>query len=411
MAMRVTTTSGRQSVARQLEETIAFEEDEYLIVEAPIRLHRPYADSPLAVLRSLVETSSRGHLLLTDRRLALLRVRATKPNVVYDIPRSLIRAVEPAGGGYLRLVCDAPDLPADMTGIKAGLGAAASGVAGGLMGAGPTGQAIGGAGAEGARSRRGDELAVVLLEELNGPDEAAILRVLDAGCRAHVFPMLDNGYVYLAATRLSLHRSAADWALVFEIFGHSPRGLAPDLGIWSFGSRLVGRKTPDDYVNEEAYRTYRRVHAHDDAEFFFPVDGDWQDPDEAEMVALDADVVTVRGKDIPIPGRDSFALHGIELVEPDRMRAFEVCRYLADIERDLVLATPEERRTHVPPELEEILVLDEWHHPDTVTGEVASQTASFRSIARVLATGDVDAYDASEPGNTHWSNWPDGGTL
>ena len=95
MAMRVTTTSGRQSVARQLEETIAFEEDEYLIVEAPIRLHRPYADSPLAVLRSLVETSSRGHLLLTDRRLALLRVRATKPNVVYDIPRSLIRAVEP----------------------------------------------------------------------------------------------------------------------------------------------------------------------------------------------------------------------------------------------------------------------------------------------------------------------------
>ena len=129
------------------------------------------------------------------------------------------------------------------------------------------------------------------------------------------------------------------------------------------------------------------------------------------MVALDADVVTVRGKDIPIPGRDSFALHGIELVEPDRMRAFEVCRYLADIERDLVLATPEERRTHVPPELEEILVLDEWHHPDTVTGEVASQTASFRSIARVLATGDLDAYDASEPGNTHWSNWPDGGTL
>ena len=46
-----------------------------------------------------------------------------------------------------------------------------------------------------------------------------------------------------------------------------------------------------------------------------------------------------------------------------------------------------------------------------MTGEVASQTASFRSIARVLATGDVDAYDASEPGKTHWSNWPDGGTL
>jgi hypothetical protein len=36
---------------------------------------------------------------------------------------------------------------------------------------------------------------------------ADILRVLDAGCESFTFPMLDNGYVYLAATRLSLFRS------------------------------------------------------------------------------------------------------------------------------------------------------------------------------------------------------------
>ena len=167
MTMRVTTTSGRQRVARQLEEAIAFEEGEYLVVEAPIRLHRPYADSPFAVLRSLVETSASGYLLLTDRRLALLRMRAAKPNVVYDIPRSLIRAVEPAGGGYLRLVCEAQDLPADMTGIKAGLGAAASGFAGGLMGAGAAGQTIGGAGAEQAQRNSNRALADVLIEELS----------------------------------------------------------------------------------------------------------------------------------------------------------------------------------------------------------------------------------------------------
>ena len=37
-----------------------------------------------------------------------------------------------------------------------------------------------------------------------------ILGVLDACSDAATFPMLDNGYVYLAATRLSAYRSSGD---------------------------------------------------------------------------------------------------------------------------------------------------------------------------------------------------------
>jgi hypothetical protein len=48
-----------------------------------------------------------------------------------------------------------------------------------------------------------------------------ILRILDSCCDAYTFPMLDNGYVYLAATRLSLFRSPRDWAMVIEVFGFS----------------------------------------------------------------------------------------------------------------------------------------------------------------------------------------------
>jgi hypothetical protein len=112
-------------------------------------------------------------------------------------------------------------------------------------------------------------------------------------------------------------------------------------------------------------------------------------------VARDATWVTVRGKEIAIPRRDELRRLGIEPSEPDRMRTFEVCRYVAAIERDLVLATPDERRAHVPADLAEILVLDNWHHPDTVTGQVASDTAAFRSIAEVLATGDITAYEGT----------------
>jgi len=54
-------------------------------------------------------------------------------------------------------------------------------------------------------------------------DAGHILTILDACCHSATFPMLDNGYVYLAASRLSLHRSTTDWALVIEVFGFSPR--------------------------------------------------------------------------------------------------------------------------------------------------------------------------------------------
>ncbi|ARD22194.1 hypothetical protein SJ2017_1891 [Shewanella japonica] len=46
-----------------------------------------------------------------------------------------------------------------------------------------------------------------------------ILEVLDACAEEFTFPVLDNGYVYLAATRMSAYRSDDEWAIVIEVFG------------------------------------------------------------------------------------------------------------------------------------------------------------------------------------------------
>ncbi len=50
-------------------------------------------------------------------------------------------------------------------------------------------------------------------------DSEEILSVLDGCCDSFSFPMLDNGYVYLAATQLALYRSVTNWAMVVEVFG------------------------------------------------------------------------------------------------------------------------------------------------------------------------------------------------
>jgi len=240
-----------------------------------------------------------------------------------------------------------------------------------------------------------------------------ILEVLDRCCDAFTFPMLDNGYVYLAATRLSLFRSADDWAMVIEVFGFSPRAGLPDTHVYTFASRLHDRDSREQYVSDEAYQQYLANNAHNESRFVHPVTaGDWQEDDDGDAVAQDAKHVVVRGRPVDLPPVGEYARHGIDLEDPPRVHIHELCRYLALVAREDVLASADERRVSVRPELELLLQLEEWNHPDVVdTAERPSGSATFQQLARVLSTGDVSAYSPSSPPNTHWSNWPDGGSL
>jgi hypothetical protein len=244
-------------------------------------------------------------------------------------------------------------------------------------------------------------------------DSEGILSILDRCCDSFSFPMLDNGYVYLAATRLSLYRSKVDWAMVIEVFGFSPRAGLPDTSIQTFASRLHDRNPPENYVNRKAYEMYLANNPNNEFRSVFPVhEGSWQDTENGEFVAEDAREVLVRNQAIPLPSVGEYARHGIELEQTPQIQVFELCRYLADIVREQVLATPMERRVSVFPEMEQILQLEEWHHPNVVDEKKRpSGSEVFQQLARMLATGNAKLYRPSHPPNTHWKNWPEGGRL
>jgi Family of unknown function (DUF7003) len=62
--------------------------------------------------------------------------------------------------------------------------------------------------------------------------------------------------------------------------------------------------------------------------------------------------------------------------------------------------------------MRQLLVLDEWHHPDVVREtERPGTSETFRQLALVLITGDVAQYRLTLEPNTHWRHWPEGGTL
>ena len=240
-----------------------------------------------------------------------------------------------------------------------------------------------------------------------------ILAILDACCDSFTFPMLDNGYVYPAAARMSAHRTPTEWAIVIETFGFSPREGFPSLTVQTFGSRISNRKSPDSYVTAEAYQRYLAANPHNEFRSENPFDeSDWLDPDNDELVAETATSSVLRGKIFATPAPALYAAAGIELVAAPRVHTFEFCRIAAELRREDVLATSNERRFNVPQDFTELLVLDAWNHPNVVLDtERPSQNEAFQQVAQVLVTGDRAHYRPTQSPNTHWSNWPDGGTL
>ena len=197
-----------------------------------------------------------------------------------------------------------------------------------------------------------------------------ILGVLDQCCESNNFPMLDNGYVYLAASRLSLFRSPEEWALTIEIFSYSPRSGIPDIHVYTIGSRLRRTRTHSDFVSSAAYEAYLANNPNNESNFIFPIEeGDWQNPSNDELLAPGRHYASVRGKSVGTPPLSEYARYQIALVSTQDVRVFEFCRYLAAFMRDSVLATPREQRICVPSDLVQLLQLEEWRHPDLVEGE------------------------------------------
>ncbi|GAB3845942.1 hypothetical protein GCM10027610_063180 [Dactylosporangium cerinum] len=133
-------------------------------------------------------------------------------------------------------------------------------------------------------------------------------------------------------------------------------------------------------------------------------DGDFLDRvDNWDEIEDDDEPETYRGGPIVVRGQ------AITVAAAPGADLEDVLRLLVPQHRDLLLADESELRRRIPADLPEVLRLDEWEHPD-VHQQPPSDSPTFRQIADVLVTGDVDRYTPGPP-NTHWSNWPESGSL
>ncbi len=232
----------------------------------------------------------------------------------------------------------------------------------------------------------------------NKPRSVQVLAQLDRCAAEFTFPVMDNGYIYPAAVRLSVFADAVVWAIVIEVLGYNNRGLDFDNCLHCFGSMLKGKP---GIGNEN---------------FLFPImDG----PSGSLFTDGDLDVIhpqthdlRIRGDVIAFPHEVSaYASRSIPRSDPTRLYAFELLRYLAIDHRDSLLASEAELNDRLTRSIPLILRLDEWYHPDITNREKPRECPTFVQIAQVIETLNPVGYRILEPPNTHWSNWPGAGSL
>jgi hypothetical protein len=229
-----------------------------------------------------------------------------------------------------------------------------------------------------------------------------ILEQLDACAGEFSFPMLDNGYVYPVDQRLSVFRDAERWLIIIEVVGaNSPRLGGYDAFVnclHLFGNCL--HRNPGT-ANEDFLALIGPC-----AEgSIFASQYEW-------FAKPDARCVMIRDRRVELDfSPEVLKAKGIELMEPPQIDPPALLRSLVPEHRESLLATAEELARRNPHNLPLWMRLEEWHHPDVAGDEKPSECETFVMLAKAIVSGDTMDYRPTLSANTHWRNWPNGGTL
>jgi hypothetical protein len=262
---------------------------------------------------------------------------------------------------------------------------------------------------------------------------------------------------YLIDCRLNLFKGDNDrWAIVGERLGFNPRSGGILLDIIYFGNCLTNL---ENYNKQDI--NYYTISPLNWDEFIKTVDG--------EALKTDAEFWIIRDKEVALShNKLDYIQAGIELkeYEPDEISIEEAGRLLTIQNRNLLRATEQELYKSIPADLQKIMALDEWYHRDfnelipptidfasiratydynkkltAATGQdfmdydtfkammiqqeqvkndynqkqwLESRPSSYETwqlLTKVITTGDINLYKPTLPPNTHWTNWPDSGSM
>ncbi len=226
-------------------------------------------------------------------------------------------------------------------------------------------------------------------------DMQLALEDLDKHASEFNFPVLDNAYVEMAATRLTAFRSVGDWVIALEVLGYSTNEGAFVNDLYAFGSCLV----KEGFISSTSVMS-----ASPDNPLIDP-------PTDAWVADWERWSVVVKGKLFEFaPDREEYISQGIEVPSDGgagSLSESQVLRFFIHREGAGELFMQEgELRTELQldPGMSVFLQTEQWQHPDVAGGEKPSTNVSIRSLLTALDSNSPAVFQGGCP-NTDWRHW------
>lgn len=268
------------------------------------------------------------------------------------------------------------------------------------------------------------------------------------------FVSLGHAYSYLIDSRINVFSNTnGKWAIAIERSGYNPRAGAILLEIFYYGNCLTDLETYNDRVTN----VYDLLPV-DDEQFQSTIDGEYLKPD--------AEFWMIRGDRVLLSHNEQEYLNaGITLssFEFSEIKVEEAARFLLITHQASFRATDSELYRNIPSDLTKLMTIDEWHHrdftlsnkplvndsdlkqafvfnrerldeagidfgqlKDMLNGQKALSESrnisewennrpgayeTWQMIAKAIIDNDDSYYQPTLKVNSHWSNWPDSGSL
>ncbi len=215
----------------------------------------------------------------------------------------------------------------------------------------------------------------------------------------------------VAGSKIHLYSDKKRWAIVFETNGYfynadycgitlTYLGNCIDYDISKSGDHTyISNLVTLDLISREENKRIRNK------------EGD--EMEQLDLISAKAHTVNVHGQNIEIiHDVTKYKELGIHISEVDNPRMLisygDLIRYINETNPNILFATKNEIRAHLPKDLPEILTIDKFHYTGIEKNLLPSAQELYQLIAKVLVTGDKDLYNPTQPPNSHWSNWESG---
>jgi hypothetical protein len=234
----------------------------------------------------------------------------------------------------------------------------------------------------------------------------------DNDIRYNIFPDLEHGYFATANSKIHLYANSEKWAIVFEKSGYQNRGTSAEIELNYFGNCI--NYIIEKYQERSYITNTQRIIIIEPSEFKKIENKEGKGIEKFELIDEKIKEIKVRNKYVTFDNNSkNYEKLGIQIRDyqnPKRLIAFEAfVRYLSETKPEIVSATEEEIRQHIPKNIPKLMTIDEFYfisrHNETI---LPSNQELYKLLAKILTIKDTSQWKPTLKPNNHWSNWKSG---